>query len=369
MTKQDDRHQNSHNSSNPRYSPRPRNPYIPGGMNFNFAAHNSSNPRYPPRPMNPYIPGGMNPYIPRENSNFAAHNSSNLRYPPRPMNLYIPGGMNSNFAAHNSSNLGYPPPPMNPYMSGGMNSNFAAHNSSNPRYPPRPPTLRDLHKTVKRGIQDRQEQQDQQDQQQQQDQQNIREETIINPETVLQVRAMENETVNEDDFHQMENFKKDIANLKLISGVDREERIRQMKLIMKIFNYYKKHCRGNEDFTVQDEILYNDCPPFKRILPRGKYDSFRFDWKNFYLHPTLRELYIDKAPHLRHFHIRNWRNNDFVDKKKREKEYKKFIRKKYAKAVARRAEYNKLVNGKTSSIQQLNRKVRKGQQEQDSDED
>ena len=316
MTKKDDKQQNSHNSSNLRYYPRPVNPYMSGG-NSNLVPHNSSNSRYYPRPVNPYIRGGG--------------------YPPR--------GVASNVDQENSTS---------PF---GMNR----------IYHPRPPTLRDLHETVKRGIQDRQEQQDQQDQQdqqQQQDQQNIREETIINPDTVLQVRDMENETVNEDDFHQMENFKKDIANLKLISGKDRQERIRQMKLIMKIFNYYKKHCRENKDFTVQDEIFYNNCPPFKRILPRGKYDSFRFDWKNFYLYPKLRELYIDKAPHLRHFHIRNWRNNDFLDKRKREREYEKF-----RKADARRREYNKLANGKTSSIQQLNRKVRKGQQGQDSDED
>ena len=365
MTKQDDIHQNSHNSSNSGYHHRPVNPYMSGGMNSSLVPHNSLNSGYPSRTVFPYIRGGMN-------SNLVPHNSLNSGYHHRPVNPYMPGGMNS-YLVPLPSNPRYLPPRMIPHIRGGgypprgVASNVDQENSTssfgmNRIYPPRPPTVRDLHKTVKRGIQD------QQDQQQQQDQQNIREETEINPETVLQVQAMKNETVNEDDSSQMENFKRDIANLGLTSPDDREERIRQMKLIMKIFNYYKKHCRGNQDFTVDDKILYNTCLQFKDLIPRRKLDTLRKDWKNFYLYPKLRELYIDKAPHLGHFHIRDWRNNDFHDQRKREK-YRKKMNEKYRKAKARRREYNKLVNEKTSSIKKLNREVRKGQQEQESDED
>lgn len=221
---------------------------------------------------------------------------------------------------------------------------------------PRPPTLRDLHKTVKEGIGNQQEQQQQKNQQRK--------------ETIQQVRAMEKETVNEDNPIDMAKFKMDILNLRLTSPNNRNERIDQMKLIMKIFNYYKKHCRGNKDFTFKDEILYKYCPSLKNILPSVKYSSFRYDWKNFYLDPKLRELYIDQAPYLKHFHYRNWRNNDYLDENKRRRDYLSFTEEKYkkekdkkakSKAEVRRTEYNKLVNGKTTSIQ--NRKVRKGQQD------
>lgn len=56
MTKQDDRHQNLHNSSNSGYPRRPVNPYIDAGINSNLVPL-SANSGYPRRAVNPYISG------------------------------------------------------------------------------------------------------------------------------------------------------------------------------------------------------------------------------------------------------------------------------------------------------------------------